>query len=161
MIIVVMGVTGAGKTTIGLKLAAALGWTFRDGDDFHSAENVAKMSSGVPLTDRDRVPWLAAIRTYIDACLARGENTIVACSALRESHRQALVGDPARVRLVHLAGDHDVILERLRQRQGHFMRPEMLQSQFAALEAPGNALVLDVTQPPEAIVAEIRAAFSV
>jgi len=160
IVVVLMGVAGSGKTTVGFALAAALGWNFRDADVFHPPENIAKMSSGVALTDRDRAPWLAAIRTHIDGCLARGENAIVTCSALKESYRQAIVGSPAKVKFVHLAGDPALIAERLRARQGHFMKPELLPSQFEALEAPKDALVVDVAQPLPAIVAQIRQAFS-
>lgn len=158
MVILLMGVAGCGKTTIGLALAAELGWSFRDADDFHPPENVAKMSSGIPLTDRDRAPWLAAIRAHIDGCVARGESAVLTCSALKERYRAVLRGDPAHVKLVHLAGDFAVILERITARQGHFMKPEMLTSQFEALEPPKDALVIDVAQTPEAIVAQIRRA---
>ena len=156
LVIVLIGVAGSGKTTIGLKLAGALGWPFRDADEFHPAENIAKMSSGIALTDRDRGPWLAAIRAYIDERLGRGESAVLTCSALRESYRQTIVPDPARVKLVHLAGDYRLILERLQHRQGHFMKPEMLKSQFETLEPPQDALVVDVALSPEAIVAQIR-----
>ena len=156
VVVVLMGVAGSGKTTIGQKLAAALGWSFRDADDFHPPENVAKMSAGIPLTDRDRAPWLAAIRTHIESALARGEGAVVTCSALKESYRAVVVSDPARVKLVHLSGDFDLILDRMNQREGHFMKPEMLRSQFAALEPPGNAFVADIAQPPDDIVAGIR-----
>jgi len=160
MVILVMGVAGSGKTTIGLQLAAALGWDFRDADDFHPPLNVAKMAAGLPLDDRDRTPWLAAIRTHIDACLARGEGAVVTCSALKESYRQTLIGDPAQVKLVYLSGDPELILSRLRERRGHFMKPTMLQSQLAALEPPANAFTVDVALPPDQIVARIRRAFS-
>ena len=160
MVIVLMGVAGSGKTTVGLALATALGWGFRDADEFHPPANVEKMSRGLPLTDRDRTPWLAAIRTHIEDKLARGESAVVTCSALKEKYRQAIVVDPARVKLVFLAGDFALIAERMRARLGHFMKPEMLQSQFADLEPPRDALTVDVAQPPAAIVARIRQAFS-
>lgn len=155
-VVLIMGVSGSGKTTVGLALAGALGWTFRDADDFHPAANVAKMGAGQPLTDADRAPWLAAIRAFIAAALARGESAVVTCSALKETYRQAAIPDPARVKLVHLSGDYGLILERMQQRQGHFMKAEMLQSQFAALEAPRGALAVDVARTPAEIVAEIR-----
>lgn len=151
-----MGVAGCGKTTIGRQLAAALGWEFRDADDFHPPENVARMSAGIPLTDQDRTPWLAAIGAYIKACLARGGHAVVTCSALKEDYRAALLADPARVKLVHLTGNFALILDRMNRRQGHFMKPEMLESQFATLEPPGNALAVDVDCTPDDIVAEIR-----
>ncbi len=155
-VVLIMGVSGSGKTTVGLRLAGELGWVFRDADDFHPAANVAKMSAGQPLTDADRAPWLAAIRAFIVAALARGESAVVTCSALKEAYRQAAIPDPARVKLVHLAGDYGLILERMQRRQGHFMKAEMLQSQFAALEAPTGALAVDIGRTPEEIVAEIR-----
>jgi carbohydrate kinase (thermoresistant glucokinase family) len=158
LVVLIMGVAGSGKTTIGSKLAAALGWSFRDADDFHPPANIAKMSAGLPLTDEDRAPWLAAIRAHIGTSLARGENAVVTCSALKESYRQAVVSDPAVVKLVYLHGDFALLLQRLRQRQGHFMKESMLRSQCDALEPPRDALTLDVAQPPEKLVADIRAA---
>jgi carbohydrate kinase (thermoresistant glucokinase family) len=160
LVVLITGVAGSGKTTIGSNLAAALGWGFRDADDFHPPANIAKMSAGVPLTDDDRAPWLAAIRAHIDACLARGENAVVTCSALKESYRQAVIADPARVKLVYLHGDFALLLQRLNQRQGHFMKESMLRSQFEALEPPRDALTLDIAQPPEKLVADIRAALA-
>lgn len=159
VVILLMGVAGSGKTTIGRELADALGWSFRDADEFHPAANVAKMSAGVPLTDADRAPWLAAIRTHIATALARGENAIVTCSALKSAYRLAAIPDPQRVKIVHLAGAFDLILERMRQRE-HFMKPEMLQSQFETLEPPSDALTIDVAKTPTEIVGEIRRAFA-
>ena len=156
MVIVLMGVAGSGKTTVGLALAAQLGWTFRDADEFHPPGNVDKMSHGIPLTDRDREPWLAAIRAYIDETLARGDRAVITCSALKEHYRQILVPDPTQVKLVHLVGDVALIAERMRAREGHFMKAEMLASQFADLEPPRDALTVDIAQPPEVIVAQIR-----
>lgn len=160
MVIVLMGVAGSGKTTVGQNLAAALGWSFRDADEFHPPENVAKMSAGIPLTDADRAPWLAAIRAHIDTCLARDAGSVVTCSALKEAYRRALVADPARVKLVHLTGDPSLLAARIGSRQGHFMKPEMLRSQLATLEPPRDALAVDVTPPPDAIVAQIRRALA-
>lgn len=160
MVIIVMGVAGSGKTTVGEKLAAALGWSFRDADDFHPPENVAKMSAGIPLNDHDRAPWLAAIRAHIDACLARGEGSVVTCSALKAAYRRVLVADPARVKLVHLTGDFALLAARIGSRQGHFMKPAMLHSQLAALEPPPDALSVDITPPPDDIVAHIRLALA-
>ena len=159
-VVILMGVAGCGKTTVGEKLAAALGWSFRDADDFHPPENVAKMSARVPLTDADRQPWLAAIRTYIEACLARGERAVVTCSALKESYRQTIVADPARVRLAHPIGDEALIAARISQRHGHFMKPEMLKSQLETLEPPQNAIAVDIAGTPAEIVTQIRRAFS-
>jgi gluconokinase len=158
MVIVLMGVAGSGKTTVGRVLAEQLGWPFRDADEFHPPANVDKMSHGIPLTDRDREPWLAAIRRYVDETLARGGRAVVTCSALKEHHRQSIVPDPARVKLVYLAGDPSLIAERLRARAGHFMKAGMLSSQFADLEPPRDALTVDIAQSPEAIVTQIRKA---
>jgi gluconokinase len=158
---IIMGVSGSGKTTVGERLARELGWSFRDADDFHPPANVAKMSAGHPLTDADRAPWLAAIRTYLAACLARNENTVVTCSALKASYRHELIGDPARVKLIHLSGDFALIERRLRARKGHFMKPDMLQSQFDALESPKDALTLDISDPPALLVARIRRTYHV
>ena len=155
-VVLLMGVAGCGKTTVGLKLAAVLGWSFRDADDFHPPANVAKMSSGVPLNDKDRTPWLAAIRAYIAAALERGESAVVTCSALKESYRAAAIPPGDRVQLVHLTGSFDLILARMNSRQGHFMKPEMLESQFATLEPPVTATGVDIDRSPEEIVAEIR-----
>jgi gluconokinase len=160
MVIIVMGVAGSGKTTVGEKLAAGLGWSFRDADDFHPPENVAKMSAGLPLDDHDRAPWLAAIRAHIDACLARDEGSVVTCSALKAAYRRVLVADPARVKLVHLTGDFALLAARIGSRQGHFMKPAMLHSQLAALEPPPDALAVDITPPPDEIVAHIRLALA-
>lgn len=156
VVVLLMGVSGSGKTTVGVELARALGWNFRDADEFHPPENVAKMSSGAPLTDRDRDPWLAAIRAYIDACLARGEPAVVTCSALKQKYRDAAIPDANRVKLVHLAGDFKLILDRMARREGHFMKPEMLESQFETLEPPADALEVDIAKSPGEIVAEIR-----
>lgn len=159
-VVLLMGVSGSGKTTIGQQLAAELGWSFRDADDFHPPENVAKMGRGTPLTDDDRAPWLAAIRRYITEALARGESAVVTCSALKETYRADAIPDALRVKLVHLAGDYELILDRMNRREGHFMKPEMLKSQLATLEKPRNALEIDIVKTPPAIVAEIRRAFS-
>jgi gluconokinase len=161
MVIIVMGVAGSGKTTVGQLLAGELGWSFADADHFHPPANIAKMAAGHPLDDADRAPWLAALRAHIDACLARGESAVLACSALKESYRAILVADPARVRVVHLHGSRDLILTRLNQRQNHYMRPEMLESQLATLEPPRDALSLGIAEPPAALVAKIRRAFGV
>jgi len=159
-IVVLMGVAGSGKTTIGQKLAAELGWPFRDADEFHPAANIAKMAAGIPLEDEDRRPWLDALRSYIRRMVASGQGAVVTCSALRERYRAVLTDGLSAVRLVHLAGDFNLILARLGARSGHFMKPEMLESQFATLESPQNALTIDVAQSPDAIVAEIRTSLS-
>jgi gluconokinase len=157
MVIVIMGVAGSGKTTVGRALASALGWNFRDADDFHPPANVAKMSAGQPLTDVDRAPWLAAIRTFIDDRLVRHENAVVTCSALKEKYRAVLAADPVQVKLVHLAGDPALLAARIASRTDHFMKPAMLASQLAALEPPREALTIDIADRPETMVAKIRA----
>lgn len=159
-IIVLMGVSGCGKSTMGAALSARLGWPFRDADTFHPPSNVAKMSRGLPLTDADREPWLAAIAAWIDAQRAQDKPAIVSCSALKRRYRDRIVGGRPGVRLVHLAGTREVIAERLAGRRGHFMPPSLLQSQFEALEPPAQeegAIVVDVAGPPDAVVAAILA----
>lgn len=161
-VIVLMGVSGSGKSTVGIVLSSALGWDFRDADSFHPAANVEKMSRGVPLTDEDRAPWLAAIAAWIDDRLATGRTGIVSCSALKRAYRQVIVGGRTGVGLVHLRGGFDVIAVRMAARRGHFMPASLLQSQFQTLEEPGpdeHALPVSIDQPAEAIAQEIIAAF--
>ena len=155
MVVVLMGVAGSGKTTVGRRLADELGWKFYDADDFHPPANVEKMGRGVPLADEDRRPWLAALRRLIDDSLARGESAVLACSALKESYRQQLLADP-RTRLVYLRGDYDLIKGRLANRRGHYMQPGMLDSQFADLEEPAREAHLDASPHPDEIVRAIR-----
>jgi len=156
MIIVLMGVTGTGKTTVGRVLAADLGWTFRDGDDYHPAANIEKMRRGVPLNDEDRAPWLAALSKLIDETVARGENLVLACSALKHRYQEYLRHDLPEVRYVELWGDPELIRKRLEARTGHFMDPNLLPSQFAILEAPADAILVDVSGTPGEIASEIR-----
>ena len=160
MVIVIMGVAGSGKTTIGQALAAELHWPFRDADEFHPPANIAKMSAGIPLNDTDRSPWLAAIRAYIDETLAAGKSAIVTCSALKEVYREKLSeGHRSNaVRWVYLKGDAALLAERLSHRRGHFMKPEMLQSQLTTLEEPRDAIICDIAKTPAEIVAHIRRA---
>jgi len=141
---IVMGVSGCGKTSIGKALAGRIGWDFYDADDFHPPENIAKMASGIPLNDADRAPWLAALHDLIETCLKEKRPGVLACSALKESYRQALVSDNPGVQIVYLRGSYDLIWSRMQARAGHYMKPEMLQSQFVALEEPANALVVDI-----------------
>ncbi len=155
MIIVVMGVTGSGKTTIGSMLAAHLGWHFADADDFHSAANKAKMHQGIPLTDADRLPWLAAIHDQIAKWVAVKQNVVLACSALKQSYRQLLWNGP-EVQFAYLKGSYELIAERIRARKGHFADEHILAGQFAALEEPSDAVVVDIRPAPEEIVDEIR-----
>lgn len=151
--VVVMGVAGSGKTTVGRALAERLGWTFLDADDFHAPENIAKMMQGTPLTDEDREPWLRSLREAIGTRLERGEGVVLACSALRQRYRERLAqGHEARVLWVYLQGDFDTIWQRLKSRVGHYMKAEMLASQFEALEPPQEALVVSIQQPVQDIV---------
>jgi gluconokinase len=156
LVIVLMGVAGSGKTTIGRLLATELGWNFYEGDDFHSASNVEKMARGVALADVDRQPWLEALRKLIVEILVRAESAVIACSALKKSYRDLLLVD-GRVKLVYLKGDIGLLRERLRRRSGHFMPAALLPSQFEALEEPENAIYADASLSPNAIVMSIRA----
>jgi gluconokinase len=156
--LIVMGVAGSGKTTIAQALATHLGWRFEDGDKFHPASNVAKMRSGHPLTDEDRWPWLRAIAAEVDRTRDAGEHLVVACSALKRVYRDILIEKRTGVRLIYLKGTRDLILQRLRARRGHFMPPELLDSQFATLEEPDpdeDAVVVDVAPAVDAIVDDI------
>jgi gluconokinase len=161
MIVVVMGVAGSGKTTVGRLLAKELGWIFRDADEFHSPENIEKMSHGIPLDDADRAPWLAAMRAAIMAWLREDKNAVVTCSCLRAAYRKTLLVDPARLRFVYLKGSFDLIEARLRARSHHFMKAELLKSQFEILEEPLDAITVDLANPPEVIVREIRTALGI
>jgi gluconokinase len=156
MIVVVMGVTGSGKTVVGQRLAAALGAEFIDGDDYHPPENVAKMRAGTPLTDADRWPWLARLNGVLRERAAGGGSAILACSALKAAYREVLLEDLPDARLVHLRGALPLIAARLAARRGHYMNPALLDSQFATLEAPADAIAVDVSDTPEAIVAAVR-----
>ncbi len=158
MVIILMGVSGSGKTTIGQLLAQSLGWTFYDGDDFHPQANIEKMRQGTPLTDDDRASWLAALQQLIDHLLQNDRSAVLACSALKQVYRRRLQRHPENVRFVYLKGDYDLIRQRLTARQRHFMRPGLLGSQFATLEEPQEVLTVDIAQSPEAIVNTITAA---
>ncbi|HEX8822342.1 MAG TPA: gluconokinase [Archangium sp.] len=155
MIIILMGVSGVGKTAVGTRLAEVLGWRFRDADDFHSAENIAKMAAGLPLTDEDRWPWLERLRELIRSALESGEELVLACSALRRVYRERLTVDPARERWVSLWAPREVIAERLAKRRGHYMSPMLLDSQLAILEAADEALKVEVSANVDTIVARI------
>lgn len=155
MIILMMGVTGAGKTTVGSQLAQQLGWQFADADSFHPASNVEKMRHAVPLTDADRIPWLEAIHQQMVRWQADNTDGIITCSALKQSYRELLLHGVA-VKLVYLQGSQAVIAARVSQRQGHFAPAQLVASQFADLQEPSDALVVQVDQAPEEIVAEIR-----
>ncbi|WP_422000882.1 ribose-5-phosphate isomerase RpiA [Reyranella sp.] len=157
-VLVLMGVSGSGKTTIARELQARLGWPFEEGDSLHPESNVAKMHAGVPLTDEDRQPWLEAVAAWIDGQRAREQPGIVTCSALKKAYRRIVVGDRPEVRLVYLRGSRAVIAERLAGRKGHFMPATLLQSQFDALDEPGpdeDPLTVDIDAPPGQVAEEI------
>lgn len=156
--LVVMGVSGSGKSTVGIALAGALGWDFRDGDAFHPAANVAKMRSGAPLTDDDRWPWLDAIAAHVAELERGGGHVVIACSALKRAYRDRLRASGACLRFVHLAGSFALIDARMKARRDHFMPASLLESQFATLEEPAadeNAVRVPIDAEPEAIVAEV------
>ena len=160
IVVVMMGVSGVGKTTIGTMLAERLGWGYAEGDSYHPPANVEKMRAGTPLDDTDRGPWLAAIAADIDAWRAAGTGMVVSCSALKRSYRRILVGDRADVRLVRLAGDEALIRARMEKRTDHYMPPSLLTSQIATLEPPADneeAITVDVTRPPADCVEQVLA----
>lgn len=155
MIVLLMGVSGAGKTTVGTMLASQLGWEFADADDYHPAANVEKMRNGIPLSDADRGPWLDSLRSLIAAWMAAGKSAVLACSALKQAYRDRLMVG-ASVRVVYLKADRELLRERLLLRRGHYMKEGMLESQIATLEEPADAIVLDARSSVEDIVREIR-----
>lgn len=155
MIVLIMGVVGSGKTTVGRLLAEQLNWEFADADEFHPASNVEKIRRGIPLTDDDRWPWLQALGEAITRWISEGRNVVLACSALKRAYRRELDVGP-EVRFVYLKGSADLIAGRLRSRQGHFADDKILASQFADLEEPEGAVTVDIAAPPPQIVAEVR-----
>ncbi|MDZ7967626.1 MAG: gluconokinase [Nostoc sp. DedSLP03] len=169
MIIIVMGVSGSGKTTIGKLLANSLEWEFSDADTFHSPENVEKMRRGIPLSEEDRIPWLQDLQTAIKHWLQENKNVVLACSALKNSYRQFLVVDSdssanakgERIKLVYLKGSYELIQMRLKKRSNHYMSDKLLDSQFYTLEEPVDTLSMDVAQPPQIIVQNIRTALEI
>jgi len=157
-VVIVMGVSGSGKSTVGALLAVHLGWEFEDADWFHPASNVDKMHAGIPLTDEDRRPWLAAIAAWIDQTRHSGGHGVIACSALKRRYRDVLIGDRVDVRLVYLKGDETLIARRIATRHEHFMPQGLLHSQFDALEEPGpdeNPVIVSIEPEPREIVAQI------
>jgi gluconokinase len=168
MIIIVIGPSGSGKTTVGKALAASLGWSFLDGDDFHPEENLRRMAAGIALDDDDRAPWLAAMAAAVRDAAAQGVPAVLACSALKRAYRTALADGPetaAQVRFVYLRASPTLLAERLSRRQGHFFKAALLGSQLRDLEEPHETeaaptAVIDAALPPEAQVKEIRARFT-
>jgi len=155
--VIVMGVSGSGKTSVGKSLASRLGWDFYDADDFHPIANVLKMASGIPLDDSDRAPWLASLHDLIATSLKADRPGVLACSALKERYRQQLMDGNGAVQLVYLNGNYDLIWSRMEQRTDHYMKPHMLKSQFDTLEEPSQALTIDVAMSVEETVQEIIA----
>jgi gluconokinase len=155
VIVIIMGTTGAGKTTIGTMLATQLNWQFADADTFHPPANIEKMSHGIPLTDADRAPWLEAMRKAILEWIAAGKNVVLACSALKRAYRDELRPSP-EVKIVYLKGDYALFAERIRHRHGHFAGEQILAGQFADLEEPDDATRADAATSPDEIVVEMR-----
>jgi gluconokinase len=155
MIILLMGVSGSGKTTIGQLLADTLHWEFSDADTFHSLENIEKMRRGIPLTDADRTPWLQDLQTAIKEWLQDDRNVVLACSALKASYREFLVVNSS-IKLIYLNGTFELIQQRLQKRQSHFMNEQLLKSPFDALETPSDAMNLDILDPPTIIVQKLK-----
>lgn len=160
MFIVIIGVTGAGKSTVGRRLAEELGWRFFEGDDYHPAANIEKMKGGIALSDGDREAWLGRLAEIIAEQSRLGENGALACSALKRSYR-ARLREAGPVVFVHLKVAPSVIQERLRQRKNHFMNPALIDSQFAALEEPKNAIVVEATLPTDEIIRSVRQALAI
>jgi gluconokinase len=155
MFYVIMGVSGSGKSTIGRLLSDRTGWTFYDADDFHLQANIEKMNRGIPLTDSDRYPWLKNLQQLITNTLHNQQHGILACSALKSDYRRILSNNHPDVVFIYLRGDYDSIQARIKQRQGHFMKEDLLCSQFETLEEPKSALTFDVALEPEAILTAI------
>ena len=147
-----MGVSGSGKTTVGQALARKLGWDFFDADDFHPPEYIAKMAAGIPLDDSDRAPWLAALHDQLLSTLKAGRHPVLACSALKGKYRVQLLEDMDGIAIIYLKGSYNLIWSRMSTRESHYMKPEMLQSQFDALEEPEDAIVLDVKMSVEEMI---------
>jgi len=148
----VMGVAGSGKTAFGKMLAERLSWDFFDADDYHPSENIAKMAAGIPLNDSDRIPWLDTLAKLLGTTLTAGHHPVLACSALKEVYRMQLLDGQSRIAIIYLKGSYELIWSRLSARQGHYMKPDMLRSQFETLEEPKNALVLDISMTLDEMV---------
>jgi len=154
-----MGVSGSGKTTVGQQLAADLSWPYSDGDDFHSLKNIAKMSSGIPLSDQDRSVWLKQINQYLTKLVRTRQSAIISCSALKQQYRRQLQINSELIKFVYLKGSKELIKKRLASRTGHFMKAELLASQFESLEEPENAMIVEVNRSPEQISTDIQEYF--
>ena len=158
MIILLMGVSGCGKTTVGVNLAANLGWEYQEGDALHPPENILKMSDGIPLNDDDRKPWIAKVSDWIDSYCMAGRDGVISCSALKKSYRQIIIGNHNDVHLVYLRGTRELLSPRLMQRRGHFMPPDLLESQLELLEEPSadeHAIVVTIDRTPNDVVRSI------
>ncbi len=153
--LILMGVSGSGKTSVGKALAEQLNWDFYDADDFHPPENVARMAGGIPLDDSDRTPWLASLHDLISSSLKQNKSGVLACSALKDRYRQQLLEGNDGVQLVYLKGSYDLIWSRMETRTDHYMKPHMLKSQFETLEEPTHALVIEISSPVDEIIQEI------
>jgi len=156
LIIILMGVSGSGKTTVGRLLAVELGWMFYDGDDFHPEANIEKMKKGIALTDKDRKPWLDPLQNLILDLVRNNQSAVIACSALKKSYRDILVKDKENVVFVYLEGDYDLVHQRLLERKGHFFDAKLLESQFETLEEPEGVLTINIAQEPVKIVSQVR-----
>lgn len=152
---IVMGVSGCGKTSVGESLAQFLGWDFYDADDFHPPENIAKMADEIPLDDSDRTPWLASLHELISSSLKADRPGVLACSALKKRYRRQLMDGNDGVQIVYLKGSYDLIWSRMKKRTDHYMKPQMLKSQFETLEEPSNALTIDISLSVDEIVREV------
>ena len=160
MLIIITGVSGVGKTTIGKLLSENMDWTFYEGDDYHTNVNLAKMRNGTPLTDDDRWPWLDALRTKLSEIVLHEENAILSCSALKESYRTRLGSGLKDIVFVYLRGDYQLVRNRISERVGHFMSADLLASQYSDLEEPQNAIVVDAALKPMAIINYLKQALS-
>ena len=156
MITIVMGVSGSGKTTVGKLLAQSLNWDFSDADDYHPSANIEKMSLSIPLEDADRLPWLLQLQAAIDRWLLENKNVVLACSALKASYREMLCRDQQRMKIVYLKGSFHLLATRLKTRENHYMKADLLLSQLETLEEPENAIIIDASQPLELIVRQIK-----
>jgi gluconokinase len=156
MIVILMGVSGSGKTTIGKRLAESQGWVFFEGDEFHPQANITKMGKGIPLSDKDRQPWLNALRKLIRQLIHKEESAVIACSGLKAAYREFLEHENEAVCFVYLKGDYELIEKRLEERSNHYMKAGLLSSQFAALQEPEGVITVEILRDPEEIVKSIQ-----